>query len=229
MIVNPKQFTEAASGYTLVDNSKLVVKDTEGGTVQTFDKSNLKFYVSADDKVGGFFIEKTMTKADFPTDFDFNLVGATVPVISGDWTGNTVVAQKVTGDVKKQVDGTYEVYLSQYGDANKDFRVWGYGVGLDSKKEKDWAGVNAIVTDTNISGGTVTAGTPGSIIFQFLCISGRFILKVKAQTRRAVYHAVNVAFSSNQCKDAFGQFLIFIHFIPSFLLLSKFLYKKNPG
>ncbi|MGX4686993.1 hypothetical protein JNUCC83_08830 [Vagococcus sp. JNUCC 83] len=155
VIVNPKTYTDAQTGYTLVDNSKFVIKDSTGKTVAT--PSGLKFYISADDKTAGFFIENQLKKADFPKNFDFLVNDATVPVVSGSFANDdAVVAQKVTGKVEKQVDGTYVAYTDKYANDEDNFKIWGYGVSVDAPKEADWAGNNVNVTATQ------TPGTPGT-------------------------------------------------------------------
>lgn len=167
--------TAAGKGYTTIDAAKfpvafnaqeyltnytdktadLAIYDVAGGTVQSAP-ATLKLYVSQDDKTAVLFNLRALKKAELPTDFDPEKANASMPLVSGSWAADdAVVAQKVTGEVKKDASGKYVVYQTA---ATEDLslRYWGYGVGLGAKTEADWAGVNV-----NVSA-TVTPGTPGT-------------------------------------------------------------------
>lgn len=154
VIVNSAMYTNTDAGYKLLDSSQFSIKKSDGTVVDA--PAGLKVYISADENSAGLYIEKSMTAADFPKNFDFLANDATVPVISGSFAGGDAkVAQKVTGKVEKQADGSYVFYTDKYANADENFKIWGYGVGLDAVKQADWAGANQFVT------ATVTPGTVG--------------------------------------------------------------------
>lgn len=154
VIVNSTMYTNNDAGYTLLADNQFAIKKADGTAVAT--PAGLKVYISADGNSAGLYIEKSMLASDFPKNFDFLANDATVPVVSGSFAGGDAkVAQKVTGKVEKQPDGTYVFYTDKYTKEEENFRVWGYGKGLDTAKEADWAGENQFVT------ATVAAGTVG--------------------------------------------------------------------
>lgn len=138
-----------ASEYkdTYTDKTEFLKVLHEDGTPALPEEraEGLTLYVSSDEKNAVLLNKVSMSDTDWPKDFNLEQKDSVVPLFSGSWKGgDAVVAQKVTGAVTKQTDGSWVVYTNKYKDteADKNIGYWGYGQGLGKLMEHNWAGFN---------------------------------------------------------------------------------------